>query len=106
MQAGNLRHSVAIQNGAETTDSKGGFTVAWSTVETVWADIRPISSKDEFSAGQVGSEVTHRVVLRYTANATHKRRILWGSRKFNIVSIRNWNERNEFLLLQCKEDRT
>ena len=102
--AGNLRHRVSIQSLSGTLDSYGEPTSGWSTDETVWASIESISGNEvDIGEGQAGI-ITHSVSMRYTANATPKKRLLFGSRVFGIQSVLNHEERNEYLVLKCKEE--
>ena len=104
LMAGKLRHRVAIQSLSETLDSYGEPTSGWSTDETVWASIDSISGREvEIGEGQAGI-ITHQISMRYSANATVKKRLLFGSRIFGIVSVLNHEERNEYLQLGCKEE--
>ena len=99
-----IRHRLSIQSLSGTLDSYGEPTSGWSTDETVWASIEPTSGNEvDIGEGQAGI-VTHRIFMRYTANATPKKRLLFGSRVFGIVSVLNHEERNEFLELRCKEE--
>ena len=102
--AGKLRHRVSIQSLSETLDSYGEPTSGWATDETVWASIESVSGMEvDIGEGQAGI-ITHRISMRYTSNATPKKRLLFGSRVFGIVSVLNHEERNEFLELSCKEE--
>ena len=102
--AGNLRHRVSIQTESTAVDSYGEPTASWSTDETVWASIESVSGNEvDIGEGQAGI-ITHRIFMRYTANATPKKRLLFGSRVFGIVTVLNHEERNEFLELSCKEE--
>ena len=104
LMAGKLRHRVAIQTQATSVDTYGEPDQTWTTDETVWASIEPISGNEvDNGDGQTGI-VTHRVFMRYTANATTKKRLLFGSRKFGIESVLNHEERNEYLQLRCREE--
>ena len=104
LMAGKLRHRVAIQSLSESLDSYGEPDEGWTTAETVWASIEPVSGNElDVGDGQTGI-VTHRVFMRYTANATPKKRLLFGSRVFGIESVLNHEERNEYLQLRCREE--
>jgi len=104
LSAGKLRHRVAIQTESSAVDTYGEPTASWSTDETVWASIEPTSGNEkDIGEGQAGI-ITHRIFIRYTANATPKKRLLFGARVFGIVSVLNHEERNEFTQLQCKEE--
>ena len=104
LMAGKLRHRVSIQTESTAVDSYGEPTASWSTDETVWASIEPTGGNEaDIGEGQAGI-ITHRIFMRYTANATPKKRLLFGSRVFGIVSVLNHEERNEYLVISCKEE--
>ena len=104
MLAGKLRHRVAIQSESESVDEFGEPDEGWTTDETVWASIDSVSGDETLSGeGQVGI-VTHMIRMRYTSNATSKKRLLYGSRVFGIITVLNHMERNQYLDLECKEE--
>ena len=104
LMAGKLRHRVSIQTESTAVDTYGEPTASWSTDATVWASIEPTSGNEvDIGEGQAGI-ITHRIFMRYTANATPKKRLLFGSRVFGIVTVLNHEERNEFMQLECREE--
>lgn len=105
MKAGLLRHSIQIQAGTRTTDTGGGASVSWATIAngTVWADIRPVSSAESFSGGELDEYVSHKITMRYMSGITIAHTALFGTRRFDIRSIINVQERNETLILLCQE---
>ena len=104
MRASSLRHRVSIQTDRGSVDTYGEPTHSWSTDETVWAMVEPLSGNEQdIGEGQAGI-ITHRVMMRYTANATPKKRLLFGSKVLGIESVINHMERNEYLVLECKEE--
>ena len=66
MRAGRLRHRVNLQQQTQVQDQYGGFTTTWTTVDTVWGAIEALRGKEFFEVGQTNSEVTARVVIRYS----------------------------------------
>lgn len=104
---GKLRHKIKFQSFTGTTDSFGDPLQAddsnWKDEATVWAAIDPISGKEFYAAQQSQSEVSHKVRCRYRSGLTTAMRIKFGSRKFKIISIINWEERGESLLIMCRE---
>lgn len=104
MRSGPLRHRVAIEQATETQDAYGEPDVTWSTFVETWASVDPITSREYFSAQRENAEITHRVRMRYRPNITHKMRVKWGARVFDIRSIINANSRNRSLELLCVED--
>ena len=104
MQAGTLRHRVAIQETLSLAQNSYGEPVTtWGTVATVWASVSPLSGRELAMAQQVRPDVTHKVVMRHRDNVTPKQRILHDSRALEIESVRNADERDRMLELMCKE---
>lgn len=105
MQAGRLRHRIEIQV-ASTAD--GSFSksqsVNYSTVTTVWGEIRPLTGK-EFVHGRANdAQVTHEVTIRYYSGLTPRHRLKFGTRIFNIVQLRDIEERNRMMIVLVNED--
>lgn len=104
MRAGKLRHRVEIQADAGATqDSFGAETASWTTSETIWANVEPLSGQELERAQQVAAEVTHQVTCRYRSTLTRKNRIKFGTRYFDINAVMNAGERNIEQRLLCKE---
>ncbi len=105
MQAGALRHRVAIQRKTRVSDGQGGYTETWATVTNgaVCASIEPASSKEVFHAHQLNHLVTHKIVCRFLSGVTSADRVVFGTRAFNIRSVLNPLERNRMLVLLCEE---
>lgn len=104
---GKMRHRITFQHFTGTLDGFGDplqdDDANWEDVATVWAAIDPISGREFYAAEQSQSEVSHKVRCRYRAGLDTAMRIIYGKRKFKIISIINWEERSESLLLMCKE---
>ena len=103
VRAGRLKHRVSIQTQSTTLDTYGEPSDSWSTDETVWAAIEPVSGAERDIGEGLAGSVSHRVLMRYTANATPKKRLLFGSRVLGIVSVLNHDEQDEYLRIFCKE---
>lgn len=103
MNAGLLRHRVWLQRADTTADGQGGFTVAWRDVCQLWAQIKPSSGNETYRYGQLYPTMTHQVTLRYHPEVHVKDRLAWGTRVFEILSVRNIDERNQILELYCEE---
>lgn len=103
MDIGKLRHRITIQRQVNEVNDYGAPVTIWKNVATVWADIRPLSGREYFSAQQVQSEVTTQIWIRYHQGIVPTMRIKFGKRLFAIVSVINAQERNITLQLLCKE---
>ena len=107
MKAGTLRHRITIQTRTETQDAVGGYSESWATLTgngSVPAAIWPVKSVEASDAMKLENQVTHQIRIRYRSGITTKHRIIFGSRTFSIVSIKNWEERNIYLDLMTTED--
>ncbi len=107
IDAGKLRHRITFQRFDGESDDYGDPLEAddshWTDVATTWAAIDPVSGRELYAAEQSQSEVTHKVRLRYRPGLTTAMRISRGKRRFKILSIIDWEERHESLLMMCKE---
>lgn len=107
VDAGKLRHRVTFQRFGGTQDDFGDPLQAddanWTNVATMWAAINPISGREFYAAEQSQSEVSHKISCRYRAGLDTAMRIACGARRFRIISIIDWEERHESLLIMCKE---
>ena len=106
---GKLNKRVVIQHPVSTADGMGGFTVVWTDLSTIWAGIWPVSAAEMVRSMQATMEITHRIRIRYQRyDIKPQYRIKFtdtvkGARYFNVISITNPNEHQEWLDLLCKE---
>jgi len=105
MKAGELTHRIEIQAIGTTRGAAGEVVDTWSTETngTVWASIKPGSGREFFNAKQINAELTHIIKMRYYSGLTPAKRILFGTRIFNIEDIRNTDEHNTEMIVNAKE---
>lgn len=104
MQSGKLRHQVHIQAATKTADAAGTLVETWETVDTVWADIRPVRGREFVQQSQVQGQITHTIQIRYWPGLTGRHRLKHGERVFNLAAPPiNVNERNRTHELACEE---
>ncbi|HEU0118812.1 MAG TPA: phage head closure protein [Alphaproteobacteria bacterium] len=105
MRIGELRKQVIIQQEAQTPDGAGGYSLSWTNVATVWAEITPASGREVYTAQHLEGHVTHHIYMRYRSDiaVTTDMRVLYGARSFNIRSVMNYDERNQRLELLVEE---
>ena len=103
MDIGKLRHRVPLQKQINAPNDYGATVTKWRDIATVWAEIKPLSGREYFSAQQVQSEVTTQIWLRYLGGIMPTMRVKFGKRTLEIVSVLNTQERNVSLQLMCKE---
>lgn len=105
MRAGNLRHTISIQEQVETADGIGGYTLVWQTLFETRAAIWPLSSNEQLDAMKLESTATNRIRIRYRSGITSKNRVLFGTRVFNILGAPiNHDERSRQLEFIVSEE--
>ncbi|MCK3656236.1 head-tail adaptor protein [Pasteurellaceae bacterium Macca] len=103
MHIGKLRHRITLQQPFETQNDYGAFVTTWQDVSTVWAEIKPISGREYFSAQQVQSEVSTQIWIRYRKGIVPTMRIEHNGKHYEIISVLNYQGLNKALQLMCKE---
>ena len=63
MEIGKLRHRVTLQKQINDENDYGATVTKRRDVATVWAEIKPRSGREYFSAHQVQSVVTTQILL-------------------------------------------
>lgn len=106
MRAGRLNQRITFQRRTESINAYGEDVGSWSDLVTVWGGVEPVSGKEFFAALQVQSNVTVKIVCRYssdTSGITTKDRISHGSNTYDIAAVLNVGSRNKELQFMCIE---
>jgi len=113
MDIGKLNKRIKIQSRSATLDDFGQQINNWSTVATVWANIKPISGREKLRSMAMQSELTHTVAIRYNVNFLPPKKVAaWrinyhsaaGDRIFNITAAMDIDEAREYIIFDCIED--
>ena len=111
---GQLKQRVSTQQQTLLADGQGGNTATWGTLIETWAKITPLSAQQRIYAGQAGTEISHKVMMRYrsdlvahyagsVAEVTRRYRLLYGARILVIAGVRILDEGMRFIELACNE---
>lgn len=103
MNIGKLRHRITIRKQHNRPSDYGATFAEWQDLHHVWAEVKPITGRELFSAAQTHSEATYHIWLRYLPYIDTTMQVQFGSRTFEIIAIQNWREQNRSLLLHCRE---
>ncbi|MBN1807188.1 MAG: phage head closure protein [Sedimentisphaerales bacterium] len=98
-----MRHRVELQQFAESQDGYGEMVREYTTYATVWAEIKPLQGKELEHAQQISAETDFQIRIRYNPAVASEHRVVFGNRVFEITAVKNTEERNEELVLMCKE---
>jgi head-tail adaptor len=89
LDAGRLRHRIAIQEFASIQDSNGDVTEEWATAEgmaSVPASIEPLSAREFIQSATEQMQTMARITIRYRVLPA-KFRILHGSTIYNPTGV-------------------
>lgn len=100
---GDLDQRLVLEQPLDTLDEIGGVERTWVTVDDVWAQVTPVSGREEFAGEREASVITHRVLIRWRPDVTGAMRLRLGNRVLAIHAALDWDERRRFLRLQCEE---
>lgn len=99
-----LRERVTLQQETRTSDSQGGYTVAWSDVATVWAQVRPIRSSERLWAAQQADVRLYEIKARMSASVVPQTswRAVWRGKNLSITGV-EVSEDRRWYMLTCQE---
>ena len=105
VKSGKMNKRVTLQRRSEGRTAVGQPVDTWSALDTVWADIQPVSGTEHLLASGEASDVTHKVRVRARADfrLAPRDRILYGTRTFDIHSVLDEAERGDLWLIMTKE---
>lgn len=104
MRSGSLKHRLTIWTPSTGSRSaRGGDTAAWTQLDQVWGEIRPISAREVEIARGLSPTVSHRIRIRQRSGITTRCRITYGERTFFVNGAISPLEDQRELLVYCTE---
>lgn len=104
---GKFLHKVTAQDFTTTSDGAGGLVQTWADTHTFYAEIEPQTGREALEAEQLIGKKPYKFTTRYSsevASVGNESRLEFGTRYFNIHSVVNLNEENEFLQILAWEE--
>ncbi len=103
MRAGELKERLELQAPYRSLNSIGELIDTFTTKDTVWGAIEPLTGKRLFEAKQANADVTGIIRIRYRTGIKPTWRFIQHDRIFRIVSIINPKEDKTELHILYKE---
>lgn len=100
---GAMRHRMRLDRVVETPDLSGGVLRAWMPVATLWAAIEPLERRAGLVGDAPASLATHRVAIRFRVGVEAGQRLVYGTRRFDIRTVVDPDERRFRLNLTVEE---
>lgn len=72
-----LSERLVVQSITDATDAVGGKTETVATLDTIHAELVPMSADERFQAQAVGAQTSYRFRVRVRSDLTVKRRVTW-----------------------------
>lgn len=102
MKAGPLNRLVTIQQPGTTQDEAGQPIPGWTTLATVWANIRHLSGVETIKADAPTSVVKASIRIRRRTDVTAAMRVVHGSTTYEIKAVLPDEESRERVDLACE----
>jgi len=105
MHIGHLRNLVEIWEFTTVQDDYGQPQRTYTKLTDAWAEIRPLTGKENFYENMEVTSHTHKILMRFIPLPIDSTmQIRYGGRTFEVVgSPANWMERNIHLTFNVKE---
>lgn len=62
-----LKRRIEIRTATQTPNSSGGFDRGYTTLITIWANVKPVRYNEYIRGVQVGKNITHEMIIRKTS---------------------------------------
>ena len=103
MRAGDLNKRGTIQYIARSKNSFNEDIETWTTLDTVWCSIEPVSGSERWLQQERVSEATYKIRMRYRANINPTMRLKNKNRYLQFLAVLNLEENSKELFIPAKE---
>ncbi len=85
-----LNERIVILRSGTAPDGQGGLEDGWSAVATVWAQIRPLSGREQMAAAKEQTLTIYQIIVRRPVDYTlfGDDRVLWKSNGEKLMAVR------------------
>lgn len=109
MSAPRLNRKLALQTAVRTPDGAGGWTVTWSTLGDLWAEVRPGRGRSLTVATLDVARVPLTITVRAAPVGDDRRprpdqRLLDGGRTYRILAVRDADPDARYLQCLAEEE--
>jgi SPP1 family predicted phage head-tail adaptor len=99
---GALNRRLVLEVPAETDDGAGGVARTYETLTTLWAQVTPVSARDDIVADNLGAVTRFRIVIRARSGIGTRHRLRDNARVYRIVAVRESADRR-FIEIDAEE---
>lgn len=102
---GEMRTRITVQTPTLTKAAGGAQVVSWSNLATVWSKWNNVHGAEVWQSQAVQAVSPATVLIRYRADVDAACSILKGTDRYDIVSIDNIQEKNEYLEIKVSHSK-
>ena len=105
-KAGDLKDRVMLQSDKTDRSYTGSETTVenWDNEKELWAQVRPLSVREQNEALRTVGTVSHQVTVRSLGiSVTTRKRFKFGARYLNVVGAYDYDEAGVFTRVFCME---
>lgn len=100
-----LAHRLTIERRVVTKSPQGEDVITWASIGQCWAEIKPVSGRQFFSAQGQHADVTHTIRTRYRDDIDRTMRLTSASAVYDLEAVIDVDLRHQWLEIQCREAR-
>ena len=100
-QAGQLDRRITLQTFSEATDSFGQEVKTYSTLTSVWANVKEKVGSEGEDGDMLAATKKVEFIIRYRTDVNEQMRISYNSNIYKITAIQSADARKAFLKLVC-----
>lgn len=102
MQIGKFNRRVVIESQSATQDDIGQPVLTWTTLATVWANVRYLNGTESIKADAVTSAAKVSIRIRRRTDVTSAMRVTLGATVFQILAVLPDEQDKQRLDLACE----
>ncbi len=104
-----LNRKLELQERVNVADGAGGYAVMWTTLGTLWAEVKPVSGREVAGTEVSLSAVSYVITLRATQASSAQRplagqHLVEGSRRFEILAVAEVGAEGRHLRCYAREE--
>lgn len=97
--AGDLNKKIIIRRATETDNGKGGYTTAWATIASPWAEVIGLDGREAVIGQALQGVSYYRIRIRFRADIRPADQIQYKDLDLNIRSVSDPRGESEQLLI-------
>lgn len=103
MEVGSLNRRIVIQSRDAGTDDAGQPVQTWTTLATVWANVKGATGMGSIRGSLDGVEVNaYSFRIRYRTDVDAAERVVFGGQNYDVKSVRHDHAGREWTDMVCE----